>query len=89
MEGRAAMTIYNSDSFSVVPEASGYQEPEQGLARDISVIYVSVDEAAPRPRPARGSRGALGFAARALHRMADYVDDVRHSLERARDGARS
>lgn len=81
---------YDSSNSSVVPAEAGYQEPGQGrVPPGVSVIYVSVDEPRPRPqhRAARG-RGPLSAAARALHRMADRVDDVRRSLERAADDGR-
>lgn len=83
------MAIYDKDSFTVVPAAAGFQENSSGLvAPTVPVIYVSVDE--PRPHsPAANGRNRLRAAAKALHRMADKVDSVRRTLERATDGAYS
>jgi hypothetical protein len=57
-------------------------------AVDVPVIFVG--DAAPPPRscpsrPVHG-RGSLRSAACALHRMADYVENMRRSIERTRDG---
>jgi hypothetical protein len=83
------MAVYDSSSFSIVPAEAGYREPERGLVPNrVSVIYVSVDEPRAKSRRAMQCWGSLGVAARALHRMADRVDDVRRTIERAADEAR-
>ncbi|HMQ31656.1 MAG TPA: hypothetical protein PKD53_13080 [Chloroflexaceae bacterium] len=52
-------------------------------AGPVSVIYVSVDEPQPRERACPGGGWSLlRTAAAQLHHMADYVDEVRRSLER-------
>lgn len=81
------MAIYDSSKFSIVPAEAGYRE--RGLVpQGVSVIYVSVDEPRSEADRAVRGRGGLGAAARALHRMADRVDNLRRTLERAADDAR-
>lgn len=80
------MQVYNNDSSSPSPGDPGEQTVIPG---EVPVIYVGEERPQPRVCPQRPhhGRGSLRDAARALHRAADYVDDLRRSLERARDRA--
>jgi hypothetical protein len=71
----------DESSYSIVPAEAGYQERNL-VPPGVSVIYVSVDEAQPRACEEMRGLGPLRAAARAMHHMADRVDDVRRSLER-------
>jgi hypothetical protein len=50
--------------------------------RPVSVIYVSIEEPQPARRRGPGAGGLLRAATVCVHRLADYVDDLRRSLER-------
>jgi hypothetical protein len=88
-----AVEVYNNDSPSVIPAGITVEQTSDGrAARDVPVFYVGVHEqAGPRrrcaPTQCYSNQNALGCAARGLHRMADQVDNLRRSIERARDGA--
>jgi hypothetical protein len=74
--------IYDRSSFTVVPAAAGMRNERRGLVpQGVQVIYVSGGE--PQQREQRRGGRKLSRAAERLHRMADFVDDMRRSIERA------